>query len=91
MQGFFAMNVTDGIVADVLPHMEDVIGNRPSSFTDITSCIRYGVMSKLVKNARSACVSMPALVKEDASKGFVWRTDLSATIPFWDKWFENFN
>ena len=34
---------------------------------------------------------MPDLVKEDAEKGLVWRTDLRATIPFWEKWFENFN
>ena len=90
------INITEGTAKEALPHMQEVIDNRPSFFPDIVSAIRHGVMSKQVLNKRSAGVSIPALVvpttdELDGKQKYVWRTDLSATMPFWEQWFENLN
>ena len=96
IQALFVIDITDGIAKDALPHMEEVIGNRPTFFPDQLSVVRYTVMSKIVRNKHSAAVSAPDLVvqTQDPLSGeqkYVWRTDLSATVPFWDQWFSEFN
>lgn len=48
--------------------------------------------SRTIRNSTSARASVPSLIYEesqpsDASRPWVWRTDLSATKPFWENWF----
>lgn len=53
---------------------------------------RPSTRSRTIRNATSARASVPSLIYEegqpsDASRPWVWRTDLSATKPFWENWF----
>lgn len=61
--------------------------HRKKCFTN--SC---STRSRTIRNRTSARVSVPSLLyKEetpsDPSKPWVWRTNLSATKPFWEDWF----
>lgn len=53
---------------------------------------RLSTRSRTIRNATSARASVPSLIYEedqpsDASRPWAWRTDLSATKPFWEDWF----
>lgn len=48
--------------------------------------------SRMIRNSASARASVPSLIYEeseptDPNRPWVWRTDLSATKPFWENWF----
>lgn len=48
--------------------------------------------SRTIRNTTSARASVPSLIYQeshpsDATRPWVWRTDLSATKPFWENWF----
>lgn len=48
--------------------------------------------SRTIRNTASARASVPSLIYEEAqpadpSRSWVWRTNLSATKPFWENWF----
>lgn len=52
----------------------------------------YSTRSRTIRNTASARASVPSLLYEesepsDTSRPWVWRTDLSATKPFWENWF----
>ena len=89
------IDITEESATSALPFMQDVISNRPSEFSDLTAAISFGVHSKQVRDKRSACVSIPAQLQEqkeaDGKVKYVWRTDLAATMPFWQQWFDGLN
>ena len=77
---------------EALPFMEQIVTNRPDSFPDLPSVVKYGIFGGQVKDKKSARVSMPAQVVPltDEATGavkYVWRTDLLATKDFWSEWF----
>ena len=45
---------------EALPYMEQIVKNRPVHFADLPSVIKYAIMGGLVRNKKSACISMPA-------------------------------
>lgn len=52
----------------------------------------HSTRSRTIRNTTSARVSVPSLLYEesapsDPSRPWVWRTNLSATKPFWENWF----
>lgn len=52
----------------------------------------HSIRSRTIRNSTSARVSVPSLLLEeespsDASRPWVWRTNLGATKPFWENWF----
>lgn len=52
----------------------------------------YSTRSRTIRNTASARASVPSLLYQesqpsDASRPWVWRTNLSATKPFWENWF----
>jgi len=71
-------------VCDHLPHV-----NCQITSTDQTHSTR----SRTIRNTASARASVPSLIYEedqeptDPSRPWVWRTNLSATKPFWENWF----
>ena len=96
IQGIAMINITEGTAREALPHMQEVINQRPTSFPDVLSAIRHGVMSKQVRDKRSAGVSIPSQIvpandEITGAEKFVWRTDLAATMPFWEQWFADLN
>ena len=53
----------------------------------------HSTRSRTIRNTASARASVPSLIYEedqeptDPSRPWVWRTNLSATKPFWENWF----
>lgn len=84
--GYGVLDVVEGSAMDALQSMEQYLSTRPKSFPSITSGIEWHVRSRTLRNTNSARVSVPPLLREQEN-GYVWRTDLSATKPFWEDWF----
>ncbi|GLI81331.1 protein phosphatase methylesterase 1 [Penicillium ochrochloron] len=62
------------------------------SAMDALQRIEWHTRSRTIRNHTSARVSVPSLIYEeteptDPSRPWVWRTNLSATKPFWENWF----
>ena len=73
--------------------MEQLVTSRPQDFPDLPSVVKYGIFNSLVKDKKSARVSMPAQVvsKRDETTGadqYVWRTNLLASKDYWNEWFQ---
>ena len=77
--------------------MENYLSTRPTSFPSRASGIEWHTRSRTIRNTNSARVSVPSLLIEDSPSSsssttsspsqWIWRTDLSATKPFWENWF----
>jgi hypothetical protein len=77
--------------------MENYLSTRPTSFPSLSAGIEWHARSRTIRNQTSARVSVPALLVENDSSAiatattsqrqWTWRTDLSATKPFWENWF----
>ena len=77
---------------EALPFMEQLVTSRPQDFPDLTSVVKYGIFNSIVKDKRSARVSMPAQVTltRNETTGvdqYVWRTNLLASKEYWTEWF----
>lgn len=92
IKGLFVIDVVEGTAMDALPFMEEIVKNRPTVFPDVQSVVKYGYTSMTVRDLKSAKISMPDQVvektDENGNKGYVWRTDLMATKPYWIEWFK---
>ncbi|KAF9312784.1 Protein phosphatase methylesterase 1 [Podila horticola] len=67
------------------------VSMRPPSFNSLQEAVEFGVLSRDVRNPNSARVSCPAMVTAsptlDSPTRYVWRTDLSEVINYWNDWF----
>jgi protein phosphatase methylesterase 1 len=80
-----------GSAIDALKSMDQYLMTRPNSFPSITSGIEWHLTSRTIRNTTSARVSVPSLLIEQPETQptkYTWRTDLSATRPFWPTWFQ---
>ncbi|PGH23282.1 hypothetical protein AJ80_02698 [Polytolypa hystricis UAMH7299] len=88
---YAVLDVVEGSSAmDALQSMETYLSTRPSSFLSLASGIEWHTRSRTIRNTTSARVSVPALLQEEPSSTdspWKWRTDLAATMPFWENWF----
>ncbi|RHZ66334.1 putative ribosomal protein/carboxylic ester hydrolase (Ppe1) [Aspergillus thermomutatus] len=89
---YAVLDVVEGSAMDALQSMEKYLSTRPSRFPSLTSGIEWHTRSRTIRNRTSARVSVPSLLyreetPSDPSKPWVWRTNLSATKPFWEDWF----
>ncbi|RMZ75218.1 hypothetical protein DV737_g5388, partial [Chaetothyriales sp. CBS 132003] len=90
--GYGVLDVVEGSAIDALQSMESYLSTRPVSFPSIPSAIEWHTRSRTIRNTTSARVSVPPLLLPAATtatgaESFTWRTDLSATKPFWSSWF----
>lgn len=86
----FVIDVAEGSALGALPFMEQIVENRPTSFSTMTEAIKWGIMSGQVKNLNSARVTIPDLVMEKDGE-YVWRTNLLASKDNWKDWFTGMN
>ncbi|RAK91662.1 protein phosphatase methylesterase, partial [Aspergillus costaricaensis CBS 115574] len=89
---YAVLDVVEGSAMDALQSMETYLMTRPSRFPSISSGIEWHTRSRTIRNKNSARVSVPSLLYEDPNspdptKPWIWRTNLSATKPFWENWF----
>ncbi|KAI9660186.1 MAG: Protein phosphatase methylesterase 1 [Trizodia sp. TS-e1964] len=90
--GYAVLDVVEGSAIDALMDMQYYLSSRPPNFASLEQGIEWHVRSRTLRNPRSARVSVPGLLLEDSistsdESRWVWRTDLSATEPFWKGWF----
>ncbi|RMD44822.1 hypothetical protein DV735_g287, partial [Chaetothyriales sp. CBS 134920] len=90
--GYGVLDVVEGSAMDALQSMESYLSTRPASFSSIPSAIEWHTRSRTIRNTTSARVSVPPLLLSTTAaatgtESLVWRTDLSATKPFWSSWF----
>ena len=89
--GYGVLDVVEGSAIDALQSMESYLSTRPRSFPSIASGIEWHTRSRTIRNTTSARVSVPPLLTPSdpptTPELFSWRTDLSATKPFWENWF----
>ncbi|KAJ5636913.1 uncharacterized protein N7484_010226 [Penicillium longicatenatum] len=86
------LDVVEGSAMDALQSMEKYLLARPTRFPSLESGIEWHTRSRTIRNTASARASVPSLIYEEAqpadpSRPWVWRTNLSATKPFWENWF----
>lgn len=58
--GLVLIDVVESTAMEALPFMEQLVTSRPQDFTDLPSVVKYGLFNSLVKDKKSARVSMPA-------------------------------
>jgi len=82
------LDVVEGTAMAALPKMMSFLQSRPQKFDTVNTAISWAITSGTVRNRESACASVPQqiILKDD---GYVWRTDLRKTQPYWKGWFEN--
>ncbi|KAJ5179118.1 Protein phosphatase methylesterase eukaryotic [Penicillium capsulatum] len=89
---YAVLDVVEGSAMDALQSMEKYLSTRPTRFPSLASGIEWHTRSRTIRNSTSARASVPSLLYEEskpsnASRPWVWRTNLSATKPFWENWF----
>ncbi|CAG7986582.1 unnamed protein product [Penicillium salamii] len=89
---YAVLDVVEGSAIDALQSMDMYLSTRPTRFPSLQSGIEWHTRSRTIRNTTSARASVPSLLYEeqdatDASRPWVWRTNLSATKPFWENWF----
>ncbi|CAG9331534.1 unnamed protein product [Blepharisma stoltei] len=90
VMGLIVLDVVEGSAIDALPHMDNIISQRPRTFQSLEQAIQWAVNSNTVKNIESARISMPAQVVEENGI-WRWRTDLAMTRQYWEGWFRGMN
>ncbi|KAK2057779.1 protein phosphatase methylesterase 1 [Colletotrichum caudatum] len=89
--GYGVLDVVEGSAIDALQSMLTYLSTRPTGFASLQSGIDWHIRSRTIRNSVSARTSVPALLvyddSADPTRPWRWRTDLSATQPFWEGWF----
>lgn len=86
--GFGVVDVVEGSAMEYITHMQSVLAARPSSFDSLDDAIDWHTRSRTIRNHTSAAVSTPSLLQRTSSGKWMWRTDLAATKPYWEQWFD---
>jgi len=86
--GLVVVDVVEGTALSALSSMHRIIQNRPTFFTSIAEAIQWSLFSGMLRNVESAQVSVPSLLLKN-NDGYIWRTNLLSTEPFWQEWFND--
>jgi protein phosphatase methylesterase 1 len=65
--GLVLIDVVEGTALEALPAMQRVISNRPTSFPDIATAIRWAKANHISSNLISARVSLPSQLRSTSS------------------------
>ncbi|KAK3709256.1 Protein phosphatase methylesterase 1 [Vermiconidia calcicola] len=85
--GFCVLDVVEGSALEALSHMKTYLSSRPSIFNSLDEAIAWHTRSRTIRSQESAQASVPSLLTQTPSGKYIWRTDLSATTPWWESWF----
>ncbi|KAI5305965.1 Transcription initiation factor TFIID subunit 5 [Ascosphaera pollenicola] len=87
---YTVLDVVEGSAMEALQSMGAYLATRPADFSSVESAIQWHTRSRTIRNVISARVCVPSLIYHDGSNDehpWKWRTDLRATKPFWENWF----
>ncbi|KXT18689.1 hypothetical protein AC579_2712 [Pseudocercospora musae] len=90
LMGYCVIDVVEGSAIEALSHMRTYLASRPSIFNSVEEAITWHVRSRTIRDQRSAEASVPSLLVPSPSGNgkLIWRTNLSATSPWWEEWFK---
>ncbi|KAI5366313.1 Putative alpha/beta hydrolase-1, protein phosphatase methylesterase [Septoria linicola] len=88
--GYGVLDVVEGSAIEALSHMTTYIASRPSTFNNVEEATAWHIRSRTIRDQHSAEASVPSLLIPSPSGNgkLVWRTNLSATQPWWEEWFK---
>ncbi|EME79190.1 uncharacterized protein MYCFIDRAFT_190198 [Pseudocercospora fijiensis CIRAD86] len=90
--GYCVIDVVEGSAIEALSHMRTYLASRPSMFNHVEDAITWHLRSRTIRDQRSAEASVPSLLVPSPSGNgngtLIWRTNLSATSPWWEEWFK---
>ncbi|ODA83939.1 hypothetical protein RJ55_02456 [Drechmeria coniospora] len=90
--GYAVLDVVEGSAIDALKSMQTYLSTRPVGFASTQEAIDWHIRSRTIRNSTSARTSVPPLLvgdeSADGTRRWRWRTNLAATQPFWEGWFE---
>eukprot|EP00884_Botryococcus_braunii_P014509 jgi/Botrbrau1/23059/Bobra.0243s0002.1 len=98
LEGLVCLDVVvwEGTEPVCLPHMMAVVEGRQPQFDSLQAAISWACTSGRTKNPDAARVSFPSMLREvpnveagEHGTKWVWRTNASATRPFWVEWYDN--
>ena len=86
--GIVVIDLVEGTALNSLIHMRSIINRRPKSFPTMEQAIKYCATSGMIRNYKSAQLSVPPMFIEDENeKKFIWRTKVLLSEPYWRGWF----
>lgn len=96
--GFAVLDVVEGSALEALSHMKTYLASRPARFPSPADAVDWHLRSRTLRDRESAEASVPSLlVKSNTNNttttttqddALTWRTDLTATAPWWEAWFK---
>ncbi|ORY48596.1 protein phosphatase methylesterase [Rhizoclosmatium globosum] len=86
--GVAVVDVVEGTAMESLTHMQSILKSRPSMFRSTDDAIKWSLRNHHVQNKESAKISIPPLFTQRDTNVFTWRTDLAASEPHWQTWFQ---
>lgn len=92
ISGVVVLDLIEETALESLVHMRGVIESWPSSFADISDCIRWSTDMRRPQSVISAEVSIPPLVRFNSKiSQYEWVTSLVAHERDWEGWFVDFD
>uniref|UniRef100_A0A7S0R4Y3 protein phosphatase methylesterase-1 n=1 Tax=Pyramimonas obovata TaxID=1411642 RepID=A0A7S0R4Y3_9CHLO len=85
------IDVVEGTAMESLPHMKIVLEQRPRHFPSVEEAVCWALSHHVVQSEEAALISMPSQLRPATppGQGFVWRTPLEDTCPYWEGWFKD--
>ena len=86
--GVVVIDVIEELAVESLQGMNRFLDSRPNTFNSIEEAVDWTLEANIIKNKESAIISVPSQLRKEGN-GFVWRTDLGASSPYWNTWFKD--
>ncbi|EFN53421.1 hypothetical protein CHLNCDRAFT_9699, partial [Chlorella variabilis] len=88
LAGIVVIDVVEGTAMASLPYMSTVLQKRPKQFASLRHAVDWALDSGVCKRQEAAHVSLPSMLRQEAAGGgWVWRTQLERSAPFWEGWY----
>ena len=88
VMGYAVLDVVEGSALETIKQMSTYLATRPTSFESLERAVEWHIRSRTLRNPASARASVPPLLIQQDSGRWMWRTDLRATEPYWENWFQ---
>lgn len=86
--GIVVIDLVEGTALNSLIHMRSIINRRPKSFKSMEDAIKYCSTSGMIRNYKSAQLSVPPMfIKDELTNKYIWRTKVLLSEPYWRGWF----
>ncbi len=90
--GVIVIDLVEETALESLQHMRAVLDSWPSSFNEVSDCIKWSTKMRRPQSMRCAEISIPPLLKfNPTTSRYEWTTALGLFEEHWESWFEGFD